>query len=195
VKLDPKIVAELAIQFQPKFYLRIMPRIHAATPLGMGFGQTRFASPDRSFRLLYAARDLATTIAETVVRDRFEGQTQRVLDRTEIEDWSVSEISAIAPLTLIDLRTTGLLKLGVSTDAARAKKQLEGRMLSQALHDRYAVDGVLYLSRLTGSECVAVYERAVAANKLAANSAVDLAREPNLVSSLRGLSIELLGPS
>jgi hypothetical protein len=169
--------------------LRQISRIRFSTPPGSVAG---ISDPSDN---LTAIRDLTTAIAETIVRDRFEGEAQRVLDSTEIEDWSVSEISAIAPLTLIDLRSSGLLKLGVSTDAARAKEQLEGRRLSKALHDRYAVDGVLYLSRLTGSECVAVYERAVTANKLAANSAVDLVREPILVPSLRGLSIELLAPS
>jgi hypothetical protein len=56
VKLDPKIVAELAIPFRPEAYLRMMPKAHAATPLGMGFGQTRFSAPDHSFRLVYIAR-------------------------------------------------------------------------------------------------------------------------------------------
>lgn len=92
-----------------------------ATPLGMGFGQTRFAAPDNSFRLVYIARNLATSIAETVVRDRFEGKVKRILDVTEIDDWAVAEVSATDPLTVIDLRTTGLLKLGISTDAAREK--------------------------------------------------------------------------
>ncbi|WID99969.1 RES domain-containing protein (plasmid) [Bosea vestrisii] len=45
----------------------------------MGFGQTRFSSPDRAFRLVYIARDLATAIAETIVRDRFEGGVDPVL--------------------------------------------------------------------------------------------------------------------
>jgi hypothetical protein len=30
VKLDPKIVAELAIPFRPKAYLRVMPKVRAA---------------------------------------------------------------------------------------------------------------------------------------------------------------------
>jgi len=46
------VVAELAIPFRPTSYLRVMPVAHAATPLGMGFGQTRFSSPDHSFRLV-----------------------------------------------------------------------------------------------------------------------------------------------
>jgi hypothetical protein len=57
VKLDPKVVAELAIPFRPKAYLQVMPKAHAAIPLGMGFGQTRFAAPDKSFLLVYLARN------------------------------------------------------------------------------------------------------------------------------------------
>ncbi|MGL1166844.1 RES family NAD+ phosphorylase, partial [Vibrio parahaemolyticus] len=72
-------------------------------------------SPSQAFKLLYLARDLATAIAETIVRDRFEGESARVLDESEIENWAVAEVTAIAPLTVLDLRTTGLLKLGVST--------------------------------------------------------------------------------
>lgn len=37
-----------------------------ATPLGMGFGHSRFSSPNRLFKLLYIAQDLATAVAETV---------------------------------------------------------------------------------------------------------------------------------
>src|SRR5258707_438195 len=107
-----------------------MPAVHATSPLGMGFGHTRFSSPDRAFRLVYIARDLATAIAETIVRDRFEGAVERVLDDSEIQEWAVAEVTAPSPLVVLDLRTTGLLKLGVSTDAARAKAHREGQLLS-----------------------------------------------------------------
>lgn len=126
MKLDPKTVADLALGFQPRSYLRVMRAAHMATPLGMGFGHTRFSSPDRTFQLVYIAHDLATAIAETIVRDRFEGRMKRVLDQSEIEEWAVAEITATSPLTVLDLRTTGLLRLGVSTDAARAKTIGEG---------------------------------------------------------------------
>src|SRR5271166_2919685 len=46
----------------------------------MGFGHTRFSSPNRSFQLVYLAQDLATAIAETIVRDRYEGGRDRALD-------------------------------------------------------------------------------------------------------------------
>lgn len=192
MKLDDKVVADLALPFQPKAYLRIMPKAHAATPLGMGFGQTRFAAPDNSFQLIYLARDLATAIAETVVRDRFEGKAKRVLDITEVEDWVVSEVSAIDPLTVVDLRTTGLLKLGVTTNAARAKSQAAGRRLSKALYDRYAIDGVLYSSRLTSAECLAVYDRAVKP-KLRSTAAVNLVRHAGLITALTAINVSVRG--
>ncbi|CAG0982131.1 MAG: RES family NAD+ phosphorylase [Rhizobiaceae bacterium] len=192
MKLDPNVVAELVTPFLPRAYVRVMPKAHAATPLGMGFGQTRFASPDKSFQLVYLARNIATGIAETVVRDRFQGKVRRILDITELNDWAVSEVSATGPLKVIDLRTTGLLRLGVSTDAARAKKQEAGRRLSKALYDRFAIDGVLYLSRLTSAECLAVYDRAVA-TKLASTPAVDLIRHRELIDALKSINVSIRG--
>ncbi|MER9387802.1 RES family NAD+ phosphorylase [Mesorhizobium sp. M0435] len=192
MKLDPKVVADLALPFWPKAYLRVMPKAHAATPLGMGFGQTRFAAPDNSFQLVYLARNLATAIAETIVRDRFEGRAKRVLDITEVEDWVVSEVSAREPITVIDLRTTGLFKLGVTTNAARAKQQAAGRRLSKALHDRFVVDGVLYSSRLTSAECLAVYDRAVN-SKLQSTAAVSLAQHAGLIAALTAINVSVRG--
>jgi hypothetical protein len=47
VILDPNVVADLAVAITPKSYVRVTPMAHAATPLGAGFGVTRFASPRR----------------------------------------------------------------------------------------------------------------------------------------------------
>lgn len=142
------------------------------------------------FRLLYAARDLATAIAETIVRDRFEGVQDRFLDESEFENWAVTEATVTEPLILLDLRSTGLLKLGVSTDAARAKAHHEGQRLSEAIFQTYAIDGLLYSSRLTATECVAVYDRAVDA-KLNASPAVELLRVAELVPALRSINVSV----
>jgi hypothetical protein len=190
VKLDSKTVSELAIAFRPTAYLRVIPLEHKATPLGMGFGQTRFSSPTRAFQLAYIAKDVATSIAETIVRDRFEGAAARVLDESEVEDWAMAEISATEPLLVLDLRTTGLLKLGISTDAARAKDHRDGRSLSEELYRSFDIDGLLYASRLTGAECVAVYDRAVT-TKLASGSAEELVRHSDLDTALRSIGVTL----
>ena len=191
MKLDARIVAKLAVPFLPRNYVRVLPRKFARTPLGMGFGESRFASIDKSFQLIYVARNLATGLAETIIRDRFEDKTERVLYMSEVEEWMVSRISANTPLTLLDLRTTGLLELGVTTDAARAKSQEAGRRLSQSLYERFAIDGILYLSRLTGAECAAVYDRAVS-TKLKASKAVTASRLRALPPALAAINVELL---
>jgi hypothetical protein len=133
---------------------------------------------------------VATAIAETIVRDRFEGVTERVLDQTEIEEWAIAEVTAVTPLVVIDLRATGLLRLGVSTDAARAKEHREGQKLSETIHGSFAVDGLLYSSRLTSAECVAVYDRAVG-TKLEATPAVNLVRYPDLIPALKSIGVTI----
>jgi len=64
--LEPDVVASLVVAYQPTTYVRVTPIAHRATPLGMGFGKTRFASPTEAFRLLYIAEDLATSVAEAI---------------------------------------------------------------------------------------------------------------------------------
>lgn len=189
--LDPNVVASLVAAYQPAAYLRVTPIAHRATPLGMGFGKTRFASPTDSFKLLYIAEDLATSVAEAVIRDRFEGAIARELTAGELADWGVAEVSAQVPLRLLDMRTEGCFLLGVSTDITGAKAQDEARQFSQAVFDQTDLDGILYLSRLTRRTCVAVYDRAVA-SKLDAGPVHELETLAALVPSLSALRVVLI---
>jgi hypothetical protein len=189
--LDPDVVASLVVPYQPTAYLRVTPIAHRTTPLGMGFGKTRFASPTDAFKLLYIAEDLATGLAEAVIRDRFEGATARELTAGELADWGVTEVSARAPLRLLDMRTAGCFLLGVSTDVAGAKAQDEARQFSQAVFDQTDLDGILYLSRLTRRTCVAVYDRAVA-SKLDAEPVHELETLAALIPALSALQVVLI---
>ncbi|GJE15934.1 RES family NAD+ phosphorylase [Methylobacterium marchantiae] len=190
MRLDPATLADLALAFLPDSYVRACLLAHRATPLGMGHGTTRFSSPVAAFKLLYIAEDLQTALAETMIRDRFENRVRRRIGLGEVTAWGATEVSANAPLTLIDLRTTGLLRLGVSTDAGRAKAHRLGRVLSAAIYDRTDADGVLYLSRLTSATCCAVYERGV--GKLSATPVEDVVTLEGLVPALRGLDVEIV---
>ena len=184
------ILSSLTRRFEASDYLRCTPWAHRATPLGMGYGRTRFASPADSFKLLYIAADLATAIAETIVRDRFEGAAARTLDITDIQPWGVCEVDTKAPLRLLDLRGDGCFKLGVSTDITGAKAQKESRVFSQALYDTTDLDGILYSSRLRKQNCIAIYDRAVPAH-LTARAAVPVETLAQLVPALRKLKIKL----
>lgn len=190
MRLDPRILSDLECSFQPDAYIRITPTAFASTPLGLGYGRTRFASPSGSFQALYIAENLQTAIAEAIIRDRFQSRVSRRISETEVERWSAVEVAAMAPLRLIDIRTTGLLRLGVSTNAMRAKSQRGGRSLSEAIYKRTQVDGILYLSRLTSARCCAIYDRGVP--KLASARVLKVIELPNLVSCLAALNVALI---
>ena len=189
--LDPDVVASLVAAYQPTGYPRVTPIAHRTSPLGMGFGKTRFASSTDAFKLLHIAEDLATSVAEAVIRDRFEGASARELTAGELAGWGVAEVSAPVPLRLLDIRTAGCFLLGVSTDITGAKAQDEARQFSQAVFDQTDLDGILYLSRLTRGTCVAVYDRAVAP-KLNAGAVHELEALAALVPALAALRIVLI---
>jgi hypothetical protein len=191
VILDPKVLADLAVAITPKSYIRVTPVAHAATPLGAGFGVTRFASTTEAFKVIYIAQDITTGVAETLVRDRFQGRTRRKLLDVEAALWGTTEVNAGAPLTLIDLRTTGLVRLGVSTEAARGKAQGQGRKLSQAIYDQTDAQGLIYNSRLTGRACICVYDRALPGG-LVATPVVELTMLAGFVDALRELNVTLI---
>jgi hypothetical protein len=189
--LDQTMITDLTRTLEPSDYLRCTPLAHAATPLGMGYGETRFASPTKAFKLLYIAEDLPTSITEAIVRDRFEGNVAREMVDADFTDWGVCEVNASAPLRLLDLRHDGCFKLGISTDITGAKAQDEARAFSEELHATTDLDGIVYLSRLCKRECIAIYERAVK-GKLTAKPVDQLVVVAELISALKTLKITLI---
>lgn len=189
--LDPKILQSLTRRVVPTDYLRVTPWPRRSTPLGMGFGETRFASPTQAFKLLYIAEDLATSVAEVIVRDRFEGKIVRELALSDIADWGVCAVSATRPLRLLSLRGDACFKLGASTDIAGAKAHDEARAFSQELYDTTDLDGIVYHSRLRRKNCMAIYDRAVTRG-LSSQPVVQLERLADLVPALKTLKTILI---
>ncbi|WP_245313587.1 RES family NAD+ phosphorylase [Rhizobium sp. R635] len=157
----------------------------------MGFGKTRFSSPKDKFRLLYLAQDPMTAVAETIIRDRFQGKAERLILREEFDRYSIAAVRNPNPLFLLDLRYEGANLLGVATDAVRARAQTSGRRLSQEIYDRTDFDGILYMSRITNKQCVAVYDRATASLD-ADGPALDLIRLSALVPILDTLHVTVV---
>lgn len=189
--IDRDELARRTITFQPQAYVRCTPYAHRSTPLGMGYGDTRFASPTKSFKLLYIGANLATSITETIIRDRFETGIPREIIADELDDWGACEVSATRPLRVLDIRGgDACFHLGVSTEILGAKAQDDAREFSEELYSAMHIDGILYPSRLLGRNCVAVYDRAV--GKLGSGSVVRLERIPALVPSLEELRITLI---
>ncbi|WP_291092660.1 RES family NAD+ phosphorylase [Hoeflea sp.] len=172
--------------------MRILPRTHAATPLGLGLGKSRFSSPQDKYRILYLAQDVKTAVAETIVRDRFEGTSDRYLLREEFDRYSIASVRGNRPLFLLDLRYEGANLLGISTDAVRAKAQSAGRRFSQRLYDQTDFDGIIYMSRITNKQCLAIYDRAVETALEADSPAMNLAQVQSLTSVIEELQIVTL---
>jgi len=191
IKLNSAAIPGITSAFVPKAFKRIFPSAFQTTPLGTGPAAARFSSVVGNFNTLYAAVSLSTAIAEAVIRDRFEGDGPRHLFASELTNRSLAEVSATIPLDLIDLRTDGCFKLGVSTDIASAKGWGDSRNLAQYIHDHTAVDGFLYRSRLTGANCIAVFDRAILA-KLTADNVMELIAAPGLAAAISELSVDVI---
>lgn len=121
MRLDERRVAARTITARPGAWPRIIPARHRATPGEAGFGASRFSSPARAFRVLYAAEDFATAFAEAVVRDRFQDRSRRVLYRPHLEALMVTTIGVPTSVALVDLTGSGAYELGIDTDAKGAR--------------------------------------------------------------------------
>lgn len=104
--LDPVVLARLSVRIEVTNYVRIISRVHAATPLGMGPGRSRFSSLRNKFHLLYLAQDPSTAVAETIVRDRFENKEERLLLEEELDRYSIAAVRNPSPFV------NGGLKVG-----------------------------------------------------------------------------------
>ena len=167
---------------------RILPLRHRATPTDSGLGSSRFSSPSGAFRVLYAADNFSTAFSEAVVRDRFEGKARRFLYRPHLEQLCITAISSSRALTLLDLRGAAAYELGIDTDANRARDHGSGQAFSEAVHRQMPdVDGILFNSRLTTGECIAIYDRAFSA--LSGTDPIELQQAASLPDELARLGI------
>jgi hypothetical protein len=84
-----------------------------------------------------------------------------------IGDWRAVIVSSDRPLRLLNLTGVGLIQFGVPTDVVRQKSQLASRRLAKAIHENKAdFDGILYGSRITTGQCIAVFDRGLSKLKI-----------------------------
>lgn len=188
MKLNPSKVRARLVKARIVDWPRIMPSRHRATPTGAGYGSSRFSSPSKSFKVLYAAEDFATAFAEAVVRDRFEGKTRRYLYRPYLDGLCITAISSSRELHLVDLTGAAAYELGIDTDASRSRKHNQGQALSEALHAEMPdIDGILFESRLTAAKSIAVYGRAL--KTLSGRTPIALIQSAQLPVEIKRLEI------
>lgn len=165
-------------------------------PLGYGKTLSRFSDPRRRlpanrFGVLYLGSTLKVCFVEAVLRDQGDGRTgELLLDETDLAVRNYAAIEVTEPLSLVDLRADGPLRMGVPSDVARGSNQSLARRWSVAFHEHPAqADGIIYPSRLNGETNLAIYDRAV--RKLTAASSGPFLRQSGLARVLRDLKVGL----
>ena len=103
--------------------------------------------------ILYAATDVATTVAEFFERNR------RRVNRYRRQSWLVS-FALHGEVRLLDITDTFPVRAGASSKLA-AGPYSHAQNWSRGFYDAYpAIQGVYYRSSLTGRPSIALYERA-----------------------------------
>jgi RES domain len=134
-------------------------RIHRSgvDPLFFGTsGDNRFDDPEGQYGVCYAARSLEGAFAETCLRQA----GARLVPRSHIAERSVSVLTTVAELRLVELHGPGLARMG-ATAAVSTDTYDVSQPWSRAIHDHpVEVDGIVYRSNHDGGElCVAFFER------------------------------------
>ncbi len=172
---------------------RIVPGRHRGSPLGTVPADSRFCSRAAGYTVLYTAPEFATAFIETVVRDRFARRREREVVLRELTQrvWACIRSRSGTALTLLDLRGDGCVRIGAPTDTVRARNHAAGRAFAKAIHAEHAdIDGLIYVSRLTGEEVHAVFDRGV--GTLEAAETGRLADHPGLPDVLERHGIGLI---
>ena len=111
-----------------------------ANPLGFGKTPSRFSDPRRRkpenrFGVLYLGETLTVCFLEAVLRDKRNGVVgDYPLDETELSARCFAVVEAATPLSVVDLRSKGAVRMGVPS--AHASSQRLARFWSLAFHQR-----------------------------------------------------------
>lgn len=172
---------------------RLVRRKHSRRPLGVVPTPSRFSDPDEQYAVLYAADSVRCSFWEALGRNRFMRRKRRELPRFEVEDRVIATLRSTEPLTLVDLRSDGPVRIGAPTGVAHDANHAAGRALSKATHAGLPeADGFVYDSRFTGDVCVAVFSRAI--GKLEALGVDPLERSSDFLDALDDYDITLTTP-
>lgn len=158
----------------------------------VGLEQFRFDAPNGEFGVLYAALSLEAAFIETVVRGRFIGKSlPLMIEEAKLKELAVSHlIPATGRILRLADFTRPLVSLGGNGQVLTSPNYDVTNQWSLAVHQhKTCVDGILFQSRYSNSECVAIYDRAILA---AASSPRLLSDSPDVPGILDKLEIGLI---
>lgn len=141
---------------------------------------------DRALYLPKAWTDDRDRLAAAHVPENIRFATKPALALTMIE----RAIASNVPFSWV--AADSVYGVGDIEMALKREGASRGQEVGQALYDQTAFDGILYMSRITNRQCVAVYDRAVSSKLEADSPVLDLLRLANLRAALDALHISLI---
>ena len=140
---------------------RLVHRDYCHDPLGAVPTKSRFGDPAGRYAVLYAAETVRCGFWETLGRNRFARSKRRMLPYSEVAAMLVVSINSTEPLSLVDLRGDGAIRLSASPAVVHDSNHTAGRALSAATYaDVPEASGFLFQSRFSEHACVAIFDRA-----------------------------------
>lgn len=144
----PEPSAALASRKLPLVRLRgPFSRIHRQKLAPLHFGTSklnRFDAPNGEFGVLYVGQDILCAFIETFGH----ATGVRLIDHTELEARALAEITVTRPLRLVDLRGSGLARVGADAALTSGLDYGLSQRWSRAFHDHPQVpDGIAYRAR------------------------------------------------
>ena len=138
-------------------WYRLYPGIH--NPLYFSMTKAgRFDAPDRSYGVLYIARQLPGAFVETLCRNA--GAT-RPISATAINAYHVAEIRAARGLKLADLAGKGPVRMGLDSRVSTGDYRVAQRWSEAFYRHADHVDGIVYPARHDPrQQAVALFDRA-----------------------------------
>lgn len=164
----------------------ILHRIHRLIHAPLFFGpsanapEQRYDDPDGLYKVLYAARDLPTAFGETLVRV----PTITDIVSTDVMVRGRSELATTRPLRLFPLLDERVSAHGLSFTELHGSDYGSTWRISSEIHADSDADGILYTSRFTNRQCVALFDRA--RGGIAATAIMGVALTPELAADLAG---------
>ncbi|MEX3937810.1 RES domain-containing protein [Paraburkholderia phymatum] len=157
----------------------------------------RFDAPDDEYGVLYASPSFDVCMAETIMRDRYQGlrvNVPHVIEETDITSRSVATLGLedARPLRLADL-TVPLWRFGFDARVLSVNDYKVPNLWSRALHDNHSnLDGIYFRSRFGNDVSVAIFsDRATLVRR---GESVPLSSHPELPGFLDRFEIGIADP-
>lgn len=181
------------VETMPSHVLRIYDETKGYTPLGFGYGNTRFSSPIKAFAIIYTANDLIAALLEVVIRDTLNRKSNRAIPISELEKHRIASLKPPKEMTLLRLDKNLCSRAGIDTDVIMSSRQDQARQLSQTLFDQIpSAEGILYPSRFRNNDiCLATYIKAGATPPFDIADDIPLIKHPMLKAVLIELDITI----